>query len=87
MYRLMTDKPEMFVLRKMHLYQGECDWVDDVITVDYRREFISTLIHEVLHYFHPTWSETKVLREEKKIINALSVRQVRNVLKCYAKGL
>ena len=41
----------------------------DEIILDHRRDIISTLIHEVLHKWHPGWSETKVLKKEKWFIN------------------
>lgn len=52
-----------------------------------RGEMFSTLIHEALHYMHPEWSETTVGREEIRIVNMLTDRQVRNIIKKFAEAL
>lgn len=57
------------------------------ISIDHRREIIPSLIHEALHHWHPDWSETKVLRHESQIMNALTPRQVKNILKLWAQYL
>jgi len=57
------------------------------ITIDYRRDIISTLIHESLHHWHPSWNETKVIRHESLIINALSPLQIRNILRAIGKNI
>ena len=59
----------------------------DEITIDYRRSIIPTLIHEALHKWHPEWSETKVLSTESHIVNALTPRQVRNIIKAIGRGV
>jgi hypothetical protein len=84
MYKLFEKRPDIFELKKLRGIYGECVYDEDKIYIDYRKIFLPTLIHEVLHYFYPDWSETKVLKEESKIVNALSVRQVQNILKRYS---
>lgn len=84
MYKLMAEEPDLIILKKLpHNTHGICDF--DNIYLDYRRDLVSTLIHEFIHYMYPDWSETKVLREESRIVNALSVSQVKNILKKYAE--
>jgi hypothetical protein len=73
----------MFILRKMRI-QGECDYVEDMISIDYRKEFFSTLCHEILHYIHTDWTEQQVLHEEHKIMNAISIRQMKTFIKKFA---
>ena len=51
------------------------------ITIDHRRNIIATLIHESIHKFNPDWSETQVLHEESRIMNLLSARQIKNIIK------
>ena len=51
------------------------------ITIDYRRDIIATLIHEALHHWYPSWNETKVRQHESLIINALTARQIKNILR------
>ncbi len=87
MYKLFKTNPETFVLKKTRMCDGDYDPVDDIINIDYRKEFISTLIHEVLHYLHPSWCETKVMREEIRIMNALSLCQIKTVLKRFSRTL
>jgi len=59
----------------------------DEIEIDYRRDIISTLIHESLHKWYPNWSETKVYRHESRIVNLLTRRQIRNIIKAIGKNL
>jgi len=55
------------------------------IILDPRKELISGLIHEALHHWHPDWSEKKVERNETCIMNALTPKQAKNVIKELAK--
>lgn len=87
MYTLFNTRPDIFVLKKIRLYEGEYDPVNDVINIDYRKELISTLVHEVLHYLYIKWPEQRVRTQEQKIMNSLSVRQVRNILKRFSQFL
>ena len=87
MYHIMETKPDVFELKKLHNCQGECDWTEDIIRLDYRKEFISTIVHEVLHYIHSSWSETRVLKEEIKIMNSLSICQVKHILQKFVRFL
>jgi len=68
-------------------YAGKYNYETTDITIDHRRDFLSTLIHEYLHHIHPDMCETKVLYEESRIINALSIRQIKNILKALAEIL
>jgi hypothetical protein len=87
MYHILESKPEIFILEKLYDCQGECDWTEDTIKLDYRQQFLSTAVHEVLHYIHPDWCETRVLREEMKIMNSLSICQVRHLIQRIARSL
>ena len=88
MYTIFKTKPCVFVLKKMRI-QGDYDYIEDedVISIDFRKELISTLIHEVLHHIHPTWKEQQVKREEHKIMNSVSVQQVKHILKRFVQTL
>lgn len=68
-------------LRKISGCHGFYDEAAEVIFIDYRKEFIPTIIHEFLHKWHYEKSESWVLREEKRIMNSLTPRQVKNLLK------
>ncbi len=73
---------KFFKLKKLRGVMGWCEW-EDGIKIDYRKEFIPTLIHECIHYLKPEWSESKVLYAEKRIVNYLTARQVIKLLKVF----
>jgi len=66
---------------------GEYDYSTDIMVLDYRRDIVSTLIHELLHKWHPDKCETWVLRHEKLIINSLSSTQIKHIIKAFASAL
>lgn len=41
----------------------------------------SILIHEILHFHHPNWSEKQVLEAEKQMMRSLTSRQYKNIVK------
>lgn len=49
-----------FILKKLRGAHGYCDWEDGIL-LDYRRDFISTIVHECIHFIEPDWSEKRVL--------------------------
>lgn len=55
--------------------------------IDYRRDIVATLIHESLHKWHPKWCETKVIRHERKIVNQLTCRQFKTLMKLIASNI
>ena len=97
-YRFLREHPEKVEIAKIRErardkdgkgfvpVAGKCT-VDKEISLDYRKDLISTLVHELLHAFHPDWAETTVLREESALINQLSSRQVKNLIKAFAEVL
>ena len=50
-------------------------------------EVISTLIHEMLHCFHPFWTEKKVVRYERLIIKMLSHKQLSKLTLALGRAL
>jgi len=65
-------------------------WNDDAsetIIVDYRYHLIPALIHELLHEFHPNWTEQRVLQYERWVVRGLSKKQIVNLLKQFADCL
>ena len=77
--------PEVnFYIKKLKGIMGYCEWSSG-ITLDYRREFISTLIHECIHYIEPEWNETKVLYAEKRVVNNLTTAQIIKLLTVFVK--
>ena len=72
--RLVKRKPpEFFLFRKMRECHGICDYEQDIIEFDHRKEFIRTAYHECVHYLYPDWSETQVIYMESRLINNISL--------------
>jgi hypothetical protein len=86
MYSLFDTSPDVFVLEKLNC-EGVYNPMIDKISIDYRKQLIPTLVHEVLHYLHFDWCETRVIKEERKIMNALSPYQIRTILKKFGQIL
>lgn len=87
LYKELRKNTDDIVLRKMRAAQGQYDYGTDKITIDYRRDLLSTLIHEYLHKWHPNASETWVLQNERLIINALTTCQIKRILYEFANSL
>jgi hypothetical protein len=63
--------PEFFILRKLKGVHGLCNWTD--LEFDSRGEILATAYHECIHYIYPTWSETKVMYAESRVINNVTL--------------
>lgn len=75
------------VLKKLKTVHGWCHEEDDYVEIDYRKEFILTVIHEVIHYIQPDWSESMVMYAEKRIINTITIDDVVYLLKAIVRKL
>lgn len=81
---LVRRKPPCFFLfKKLHCY-GICDYENNVLEIDHRRDMLRTAYHECVHYLYPDWSETQVLYTESRLINALSLLDITRFLKYLA---
>lgn len=88
MYRLLETKPEIFKIKDLgKKTAGHCLDDGSEIALHYKHDIISTLIHEVIHYLHPDWSEKTVLAAEKYIINHISPRRAANIVKKLSQAL
>lgn len=81
LYKLFRDKPHIFHVKKLRVARGYCHTDIERIELDYRDEIISTLLHEAIHFLYPQMTEEQVLKNEHELINTLSPRQVRNIIK------
>lgn len=87
LYTFLKERSDLIILKKTRGMEGRYEPPDDEIVIDYRKEFIPTLIHEVMHCLHPQWCETKVAIKEREIINAITLRQCKNIIKVFASYL
>ena len=88
LYYFLRHKPDCIIFRK--IYGGAVGYYDfgtEEITLDYRKDIIPTLIHEFIHHLNPNWSETRVLKKERQMVNVLSPRQCKNILVALSKCL
>lgn len=81
LYKLFREKPKIFHVKKLKTARGYCHQTIERIELDYRDEIISTLIHEAIHFLYPEMAEEDVLKQETLLINSLSPRQIRNIIK------
>ena len=71
-----------FRFKKLKGAMGYCYW-DQGIVLDHRRELVPTLIHECIHFLEPTWSESRVLYAEKRVVNYINNKQLLKLLKLF----
>lgn len=74
-----------FTFKRMKETAGEIEGWDRegkvIITLNPKCDVVSTMMHEYLHWRHPTFCESHIRRLEKKLMNSLSDRQIKNILK------
>jgi hypothetical protein len=88
LYEFLREKKNTIELKKLWgSIEGYYYFGENRMELDYRKEIISTLIHECIHHYNPDKCETWVIAEEKKVINNLSIRQIKNIIKEFAKSL
>ena len=81
-YKTIREDPQAIIIRKIRRpVVGVCDYENDTISIDYRGEILSTLIHECLHKWYPDKSEGWVISQEKKIMNNITQKQAKNLLR------
>ena len=80
-YKFLREDSDKIILKKLRgSVLGTYDPDSEKITIDYREDAVATLIHELLHHWHPDWSESKVVQWEKAVVNSLSVKQFKNLM-------
>ena len=77
-----ADLPQFLLKKKLNHYTtGWCDY--NKITLGVFYDFIPTLFHEMTHYIHDNWSETKVIQSEKLIKRYIKIKDVILILKLF----
>lgn len=84
LYRLIKNHPDIFTLKKLRGNRGWYNPDTKEIEIDYRGEIIGTIIHEAIHHWYPDWCESDVYEAERNIVNQLSIRQIKNIIKVFA---
>ncbi len=80
MYIDMDGRPEVCLPYGLdHKAVGTCDYAKKTLFIDFRRDVISTLVHELLHARFPDWPESLVAEREKTVMEYLSPRQARKL--------
>lgn len=83
---LKSKPPHFFQFKKIYgrttgVYKG------DHIELDFRKDLVQTIVHECTHALRPELSETKVLKEEAKIMKEITNIQVAEILAILAKKI
>jgi hypothetical protein len=87
LYKELRTNYQDIVLKKIYGKHGEYDYETDEVSLDYRKDLLSTLIHEYLHKWHPDKCETWVLNHERLIVNALSIAQIKRIIYEFAQAI
>ncbi len=88
LYRFLRNNSDQISFKKLGGgILGYYDYGTAEITIDHRREVIPTLIHEFIHHIHPKWSETKVVNYERRIMNSLTSRQFKNIIRILSENI
>lgn len=90
-YKFLKSKQQIR-FSKMTKLRGYIEFYENkkhnsLVVLDHRSDVISSLIHEFIHLEHQDWTEEQVLELEDKIINSLSNRQIKNLIKRLAEAL
>lgn len=83
---LKSKPPHFFQFKKLYgrttgFYKG------NHIELDFRKDLVQSIVHECTHALRPGLSETKVLKEEAKIMKEITNIQVAEILAIVAKKI
>ena len=82
-YKTLREYPSIIVWKKMKKYWGLYEYDTQQMSIDFRCPLVPTIIHECIHHWNPEWSETKVLEEERRIVNSMTPAQGLNLMKIF----
>ena len=87
--RVLRNPPDnfpTFVFKKrLNGISGFYDF--DTITLAIYAEPIQTLFHEIIHFLHSDWTESKVINCEKMVKHYITMKEVIKILKLFVKHL
>ena len=81
-----NDELPKFILKKrLRGCTGQCDY--DSITLAVFWDFFPTLIHELIHFLHDDWCETKVKKAESLVKHYIKIKEIILILKLFVRVL
>ena len=80
LYDFLREHPDSIIFKKLRKICGYYDAENEEIVIDYRRDIVSTLIHEIAHHVHPNWCETKIQQKERQVMSCLTPAQCTNIM-------
>jgi len=87
LHYLLRHHQNRIIFQRIRGAYGYYDYETDEITIDHRKDIISTLIHEALHKWHNDWPEGKVIAHERQIMNSLTPRMIKKIIRVIANNL
>ncbi|UCH71809.1 MAG: hypothetical protein JSW62_05270 [Thermoplasmatales archaeon] len=82
-YKTLREYPSDIIWDKMHGRWGLYDPETQDMSINYKGALVPTIIHECIHHWYPDLCETKVLEEERKIVNSISPTQAMNLMNLF----
>ena len=79
-YKELKDDNTIIIFKNLKGCHGEYDALEDEIYIDLRKEILPTIIHELIHRWHPEKTENSVLRLERHIMQHISLAQSVNII-------
>ena len=83
---IKSQKKGFFTLKKLKGLHGYCDWEDGIV-LDYRKDFVATIVHECIHFIEPNWSEKQVCYSESRVMNSVKDDDIVRLLMFFVKKL
>lgn len=80
LYNELKDNQHI-IFKRLRGCTGEYDLFNDEISIDYRKDILPTLIHELIHKWNPGRCESWVIKKEKYIMKRLSANQAKRILR------
>lgn len=80
LYVFLREHPRNIFFKKLRNVCGYYDAENEEIVIDYRRDIVATLIHELAHHIHPKWCETKIIQKERQVMSCLTPTQCTNII-------
>ena len=80
LYDFLREHPDSITFKRLRKICGYYDAEHEEIVIDFRRDMVATLVHEISHHIHPTWCETKILQKELQVMSCLTPTQCTNII-------